>query len=443
MKRILISLALLIGVQAITFGQEGWNWPEDPDKKAIAIEKNALYSDMLTAERYEAAKAPLDWLLKETPDLNPSIYIQGVKVYENLAETTTGQQQENIQDSVVLLYDLRMKYFNDIENVTNRKAAGAYEVWKERKDKYKDLYEIEKEAIEMLGAKSFYYNTIYYMDAARRYKLTGGPLTDIDIIEIYDQLQDILDEMLSNGESEQKIQKARDFIEKLFNSAVTINCDLIDQKLYPKFIEDGKKLEDAESIVKFALAGGCTNSDSFLGAAKVVQKNSPEFGLARMIALRSKANENLSDAKKYFEQALKYTEDNIKKADVHIELADIASKMGDKSQARTYAYDALNEDPSRTEAYALIGDLYLNSFTQCKGGNDVVKDRAVYIAAYKMYQKSGDATRMKVAKEQFPSNEDIFNYDYDVEVYMGSQEVPKLNIRFIPKYKTFRLKGRA
>jgi tetratricopeptide (TPR) repeat protein len=421
MKKILLTLAVLIGVQASMLGQSGWNWPEDPEKKAKAVEKNALYSDMLTAEKYEAAKPPLEWLLKETPDLNPSIYIQGVKIYENLAQTTTGKEQENLQDSVVLLYDLRMKYFNDVENVTNRKAAGAYDVWKERKDRYKDLYEIHKEAIEMVGANGFISNTFHYMDAVRRYKLTGGPLTDVDVIEIYDQVQEILDEMLANGENEQNIQRARDYVEKLFNASVTIDCNIIDEKLYPKFIEDGKKLEDAERIVKFALAGGCTGSDSFLGAAKVVHKNVPEFGLARIIALRSKANENLSEAKKYFEAALNLTEDNIKKADVHIELADITSKMGDKTQARSYAYDALDEDPSRKEAYSIIGDLYLNSFTECKGGNDVVKDRAVYIAAYEMYQKGGATTRMAVAKEQFPSNEDIFNYDYEIgdEVKVG------------------------
>lgn len=433
MKRILLTLALLIGVQATMFGQDGWNWPEDPDKKAIAIEKNALYSDMLTAERYEAAKPPLDWLLKETPDLNPSIYIQGVKVYENLAETTTGQQQENLQDSVVLLYDLRMKYFNDVENVTNRKANDAYNVWKNRKDKYKELFELHKEAVGMLGAKGYISNVVHYMDATRRYKLTGGPITDLDVIEIYDQSQEILDEMLANGESEQNIQKARDFIEKLFTATVTIDCNIIDQKLYPKFVEDGKKLKDAEQIVKFALAGGCTGSDSFLDAAKVVQENSPEFGLARMIALRSKANNDLETAEKYFKEALSYTEDNIKTADVYVELADVASKLGNKSQSRSYAYDALDADPSRKEAYTIIGDLYLKSFQDCKGGEDVVKDRAVYIAAYEMYQKGGATNRMSVAKEQFPSNEDIFNYDYEVgeEIEVGCWigETVKVQIR--------------
>ena len=51
MKRILLTLTLLIGVQALMLGQSGWNWPEDPDMKNTAMEKNALYSEMLTAEK--------------------------------------------------------------------------------------------------------------------------------------------------------------------------------------------------------------------------------------------------------------------------------------------------------------------------------------------------------------------------------------------------------
>ena len=99
MKKILLTLSIILAFGIAANAQDGWNWPEDPDKKDLAITKNALYSDLLNTENYEGAKKPLDWLLKETPDLNPSIYIQGVKIYENLAETTSGQRQKNLQDS--------------------------------------------------------------------------------------------------------------------------------------------------------------------------------------------------------------------------------------------------------------------------------------------------------------------------------------------------------
>jgi len=414
MKKIFYTLTLLFATGTLLMAQDGWNWPEDEAKKAKAMEKNALYSDMLTAENYEAAKPPLDWLLKETPDLNPSIYIQGVKIYENLYENATGERQKNLQDSVIVLYELRMKYFDDVENVLNREAYAAYSAWKNRKDKYKELYELEKKAFEMLGAKSGIGNTVAYMDAARRYKLSGGELTDIDIINIYSDITEALDEMEASGESKAKVDKYRDFVDKLFNATVEINCAMIDEQLYPKYLDNGKQMKDAERIVKFALIGSCTSSEAFLAAAKQMIEQNPEYGLIRLIAIRSKASGDYDIASSYFEKALSLTEDNIKQADIYIELADIASKRGSKAKARSYAYKAIEADPSKKEAYVIIGDLYLKSFPECKGGQDMVKDRAVYIAAYDMYQKGGNAERMAVAKEQFPSKEDLFNYGYDV-----------------------------
>ncbi|MFQ3213810.1 MAG: tetratricopeptide (TPR) repeat protein [Marivirga sp.] len=412
MKKILFTLSLFLAASAMTFAQDGWNWPEDAAKKAKAMEKNALYSDMLTAENYEAAKVPLDWLLKEVPDLNASIYIQGVKIYENLSESTTGQRQKDLQDSTVLLYDLRMLYFHDEKNVTNRKAYDAYQVWKSRKDKYQELFELEKSTFEFLGDDIIIGNTMAYMDAARKYKLSGGDLNDLEIIDIYDQISEVLEKKKAEGVA--NADRYAEVVDKLFNATITINCSIIDEQLFPKYIDGGKELKDAERIVKFALAGSCTSSESFLTAAKQLVVTSPEYGLIRLIALRSKMNGNYDEATKYFTEALKYIEDNFKQAEIYLELSDIASKKGNKVQARSYAYKVLEADPAKTDAYVLIGDLYFKSGPECKGGQDVVKDRAVYIAAYEMYQRGSNSERMAVAKEQFPSKEDLFNYGYEV-----------------------------
>ncbi|GAA5033642.1 hypothetical protein GCM10011506_26160 [Marivirga lumbricoides] len=411
MKRTLLTLVVIVAAQLVAFGQDGWKWPEDEAKKAKAMEKNALYSDMLTAENYEAAKKPLDWLLRETPDLNPSIYIQGVKIYENLAQTAKGQKQKNLQDSTVLLYDLRMQYFNDKENVMNRKAFDAYAAWKDRSDKYKELYELHKETFALLGSNILIGNVSAYMDAVRRYKLSGGDLSNLEIIDIYDQLNTILDEKLAAGESQAKVDKYRDYLDKLFNATVTIDCSIIDNQLYPKF-KESMDLKGAKRIIKFALAGSCTDTEAFVEAAKYVINQEPDFGIIRLVALKSKSNGDLAQAEEYFSKALEFTEDNLKKGEIYLELSDIASKRGNKSAARSYAYKALEADPSKTEAYAIIGDLYLRSFEDCKLGKDIVKDRAVFLAAYKMYQRAGNQERMALAKEQFPSKEDIFNYNY-------------------------------
>jgi len=69
-------LALLI----VTFkAQAQFNWPED---RATAEEKNAFYTDNMKSGNYKATIPALQWLMNNAPDLNPSIYINGAKIYE-------------------------------------------------------------------------------------------------------------------------------------------------------------------------------------------------------------------------------------------------------------------------------------------------------------------------------------------------------------------------
>lgn len=66
------------------------------------------------------------------------------------------------------------------------------------------------------------------------------------------------------------------------------------------------------------------------------------------------------------------------------------------------------------KAYESIGDLYLNSFDACKKLKSHVDDRLVYLLAFDYYQKAGDARKMAVAKEGFPSKTEIFEENIKV-----------------------------
>ncbi len=79
-----LCLTFLVCLSTFAVAQPGWNWGDSVDK---AKEKNALYTDFLRAKDYKSAEVPLSWLLKNTPDLNESIYINGAKIYEGLAES--------------------------------------------------------------------------------------------------------------------------------------------------------------------------------------------------------------------------------------------------------------------------------------------------------------------------------------------------------------------
>lgn len=401
-----MCLAFLVSMSTLAVAQPGWNWGDSVDK---AKEKNALYTDYLRMENFEAAEKPLSWLLKNTPDLNESIYINGAKIYEGLAESTSDKAKTTqYQERALEMYDLRIKYFNNEPEVLNRKALTAYKYFKDDQKKYPELYALFNKAFEINKNNFFSSNLTAYMDVIRRYKLTGGSITDEEVFEKYSQVTDVLEYQMKTEANKERLERVAEYVDKLLTATVDVDCEFVEQKLGPKFKQTGD-VNLAKKIFGLMLQQKCTDSPLAMEVAIAVNKVEPNFGIAKFIGVKAASEGDLVKAQEYYEKAIGLTEDNVKKADVYLSLARSYASQGDKVSARSNARKALSFDPANTEAYNLIGDLYMGSFNDCKGGESKVKDRAVFLAAYEMYQKGGDREKMAAAKAQFPSIDEIFS----------------------------------
>ncbi|MEO9475530.1 MAG: hypothetical protein ABJG41_08345 [Cyclobacteriaceae bacterium] len=405
----ILTICFFLGISTLAISQPGWNWGDSID---IAKEKNALYTDMLKSKNYEEAAKNLEWLLKNTPDLNKSIYINGASIYEGLAgkETDAALQVANYEKALSM-YDARIKYFGEEAEVMNRKALASYKYYKKVQSKYPELMDTFTKAFELNGNKIYSSNLTAYMDVVRRYKLTKGDITDEEVFEIYSKVTDVLDYQKANGGDLDRLNKVSEYVDKLLTSTVKVDCDFVEEKLGPKFKETGD-VNLAKKIFGLMLQQKCTDSPLALDAAIAVNEEDPNYAICKFIAQKSAVDGDLAKAEEYYDKAVSLTDENEKKADIYLSLAKIYSSKGDKATARSNARRALSFEPSNDDAYKLIGDLYMNSFTDCKGGESKVLDRSVFIAAYDMYQKSGDSAAMSRAKEQFPSIEEIFNENY-------------------------------
>jgi tetratricopeptide (TPR) repeat protein len=402
----------MIAASYTAMGQSVWNWPEDEALKATAEEKNVLYNDARKGGNYEAASTDLEWLLENTPDLNSSLYINGVKIYKELEKKATGDEKKVYQKKVMDLYDLRVKYFNGEADVMNRKAYDAYKFYKDDKTKYEELYQMFEKTYELNGNDVGTQNLVAYMDVVRRYKLTGGDLSDEQILEKYDQVTTIIDYKTANGEDAAKMTKTKDFVDRMLTSMVTIDCEFVIGSLGPRLKENPEDLGMAKKIMSLSLAAGCTDDQVFMEASIVVQEQEPTYGVAKVIGKKMAAAKNYEGAEKYYNQALELADDNMKKADIYYEYGVMYSQRGMKASARTNFFKCVEADPARTNSFKLIGDLYMTSYNECKRDESKVEDRAVFIAAYNMYRKSGDQKSMANAQAQFPSIEDIFTENY-------------------------------
>lgn len=404
-----VLLLVFFAASLNAVAQPGWNWPEDESLKSQAEEKNVLYNDALKMKNYADAATNLEWLLENTPDLNPALYINGVKIYKGLlaAETDEARKSE-IEERIMTLYDSRIQYFNSEADVIQRKAFDAYRFYKDDKAKYQELYELYEKAYELNGNNIGNQHLVAYMDVIRRYKLTGGEISDVEVLDKYTTVTEIMDYKVANGESEVKIAKLRDTVDKLLTATVTVDCDFIQNSLAPKIKDNPEDVKMAKKIIALSINAGCTDSDAFLAAAEIVQANEPNAGTAKIIASKYASAKDYTNAEKYYKEALELAETTEKKADIYYELGLMYAQSGRKSSARSNLYECLKLDPGRKRAYKIIGDMYMTSYNECKKDESKVEDRAIFIAAYEMYKKAGDANAMNNAKAQFPSVEELF-----------------------------------
>ena len=404
---------MLAAETTLSFGQNCNDWSYPEDRKTVD-EKLVLYSDNRRNGNFKESAKHLHWLLVNTPGLHLSIYQNGSQIYEELANAETDPVQKRIyQDSSLLIYDLRIQFCGDEENVLNRKSLAAYHFYKDDKQRLGELYELFKKTFDLNGDNVWENILVAYMDVVRRYKAAGGNISDETVLKIYDEISGIIDNNIKKGEKAEKYEKYRETLFQILLLIIPLDCDFIDSNLVPKLRVNPDDFELSKRIVQLSVIAKCTDTDFFIDAAKKVQAREPSFGLAWAIGNRCLASEDFPCAIRFFEQSITLTNENGKKADLYYKLANIAFREDDYAGARELALKTVETDPSRLDAYSLIGKLYADSYEKCKGDVDRVKDRLVFIAAYEMFAKAGDEEGMKFSKEQFPSREELFERNYN------------------------------
>jgi tetratricopeptide (TPR) repeat protein len=191
---------------------------------------------------------------------------------------------------------------------------------------------------------------------------------------------------------------------------VNVNCDFVRKNLAPKFKANPNDLALAKKIFSFMLKDKCADDPLWLEAGEAIHKLNPEkdFGLAKALGAQYLRNGNTEKGEALLKEALGMAPTPTDKGEVMLYLGGIESKKGNYNGARELFRQAAAADANNKDAWQQIGDLYYNSFDNCAKKQSIAEDRLVYLAAYDMYQRAGNAALMSRAKSQFPSREEIF-----------------------------------
>jgi tetratricopeptide (TPR) repeat protein len=384
-----------------------WNWPTDPAMEAKAQEFNAAYTDYMKSEQFIEATKPLNWLLVNTPELNESIYINGVMVYKGAADKTTDAAQKVIyQDSVMAIYNKRGEIYKNEPKWIENKAYYGYLFYSKDKTKIPGVVADFEKAIELNGVISnpqlvgAYFQMIYLNNAYNK------AYTGEQVLAKYETANNILKKLETDGKD---VTSSRSLLEQVLVNMELIDCDFIENTMGPKLAADPTNEELANQIFKYSVQYKCFSSNSFMSALELIDSKNPTFATSQVRAMKYMAAGEFEKAEPVLAKALTMAENDKQKGEVQMEMAKIYTQSGKKSQARAAAKEAASLDAELTgAAYSLIGDLYMSAFNDCRGGESRAKDYSIFIAAYNAYQKAGDSKGMGSARSRFPSKEELF-----------------------------------
>lgn len=412
--KIAFAALALVGFQSANAQCKEWTWPED---KAKAEECNVLYTDAIKNGHYKQAVVPHQWLLSNAPNLNTSIYIQGAEIYDKLADAEKDAARKQVYiDSLMIVYDMRIKNCGEEASVTARKALSFYK-FNINSAKSIEVMPIMDKAFELNGNNVMDGLLVPYMQAVRVSSLKHKNLTEDQIIAKYDVVTAVVDAKIKKAQSEgkpiDKLVKSKNEIDAILTTLVKFDCERVRNTLAPKFKQNPTDVALAKKIFGFMLLDKCTDDPLWLEAGEAIHNGGEkDFGLAKNLGLRYLTIDNNDKADFFFKEAMTLATSNADKAEVMVLQGSLASRRGAKSEARELYRQAAATDPANKDPYEKIGDLYFNSFNDCSKQESQADDRAVYLIAYDYYAKAGANQKMGAAKSLFPSKEDIFLVNY-------------------------------
>lgn len=398
------------------------NWPADGEMKAKAEEKKVLYEDALRAGNYQHAIPALNWMLTNVPNFHLSLYTNGVDIFDKAASAEKDAAKKKVYiDSMLIVYDMRVKNCGDEAQVTNRKAM-SYVKHAANTDPAGALALMDK-AFELNGNNIFDFSLVPYWQVIRLNKLKLKSLTDDQIMQRYDNTSNIIDTKVKKAQSEgkadlvTKLKNIKDEIDKILPSIVEVNCEFVKKNMEPKFKQNPTDIGLAKKIFVFMLQGKCTDDPLWLEAGEALHKLTPEAerdcGLAKNLGVKYLSKENFAKAEELLKEAQAICTESKDKGEILLYLGSIEAHRGSKSAARSLFRQAADADAEvAKEAYEKIGDLYYNSFGDCKKEVSQADDRLVYLIAADYYQRSGNGKKIAMAKASFPSKEEIFLVNY-------------------------------
>ena len=429
------------------------------EDSVTCIEKWSLYKEVFKQNNYREAYIPWKWMVENCPMATKFIFTDGPVILDYLIanEKDSVKKQDYIQEMFDLFY-LRIKcYPVDEGYVLGR--IGVYTM-KYRPSEYKNAREVMEKSIELSGKESSPQVLDIYFQTSEVY-MSKEKLTTEVMIDAYDKVTEVLDEMIDAGEI--KLEKVMHEVymlqEKLDSGEITqdeytatyedrakdsakvaneltqlrnvnnnmnvrfskyATCSILIPMYTKKFETNKEDVRTLKQIVKFFTKTkdtACTNSSLFINAVEALYKQNPTASVAFYMGSIKLKNGEYNEAVRYLDQAVEMYEKDADKINCYLLISECYRLLRQYSSARDAAYKILKLNPNDGRAYISVGNLYMSAASSCSCSIDV--SGAAYWAAADKFaraktvdpERADEAQKMlNQATARFPKTDSYFNY---------------------------------
>lgn len=356
------------------------------------------------------------------PQSSKNVYIDGIKIVQHLVDENKANKEVQLKyvDTLMMVYDSRIKYFGDDETLPEGRLWGlkGLDMFKYAKDVVK-ANEYFGKSIEIQGKKTDDFVLVFYMQTTM-YKYKYKKIEMKDVVESFSKVMEIAEYNYKNASSDKmkdKWEKSMANIEKFFLDCEP-KCEDLIPFFKPKFEAAPDDIELLKKIITNLDKAKCVESEFYAKVSEQLYLKEPSGESANNLGNLFYKKKEYEKATKYFNEAGESTDlDSTERASIYYKLAVIEHTNGNKSQARTYARTASKFNPNWGKPYILIGDLYMSS--SC--GENAVEKAGVYWVAEDKYIKARSVDE-EVAEEagqkigscraRYPNKEDAFFYGH-------------------------------
>ncbi len=355
---------LALGLIIITSGLRAQNSDKFGSDRAACTRNYSIYKEFFKQKSYSDALPAWNKTIEICPMFNRGLWSDGEKMFKQRIEETEDQiRKEELIDSLLWIYDSRIKYFGTDPRYPEGYILGnkGIAILKYRPSEVQLGYSTLAKSIELQKTKTYAAILLTYMQASRQL-FNDGFIDAEKVLADYETVMSITDEVLSKTPDDADFQTAKDNIELHFTKSGAADCEAL-TNLYTKQFEENKN--DAvwlKKITNQLRRAGCSDGQLFYDAAEALFVLNPDSDAAHNLAAMFLNQQDFDQAKEYLEKSIELGQDSEELADMYYELALLNySQFKDYQTSRTLARKAIELRPNWGNPYILIGQVYVAS----------------------------------------------------------------------------------